>query len=45
MKMERHQLAMETLGLSLADGKAILQGVQDLATAQQVTSGAQAELA
>ena len=37
LEMERKQLAMETLGLSLADGKAILQGVQDFVTAQQVT--------
>jgi hypothetical protein len=37
LEMERHQLAMETLGLSLADGKAILQGVQDFVTAQQVS--------
>ena len=29
MEMERQQLAMETLGLSLAEGKAILSGVQD----------------
>ena len=37
LEMERRQLAMETLGLSLADGKAILQGVQDFVTAQQVS--------
>ena len=37
LEIERKQLAMETLGLSLADGKAILQGVQDFVTAQQVT--------
>jgi len=36
MGMERRQLAMETLGLSLAEGKAILHGVQDFVTAQQV---------
>jgi hypothetical protein len=36
-EMERHQLAMETLGLSVADGKAILHEVQDFMTAQQVT--------
>ena len=29
MEMERRQLAMETLGLNLAEGKAILRGVQD----------------
>jgi len=37
LEIERKQLAMETLGLSLANGKAILQGVQDFVTAQQVT--------
>ena len=35
MEMERRQLAMETLGLSLAEGKAILQGVQDFVASQQ----------
>ncbi|MGH9439717.1 MAG: ISKra4 family transposase, partial [Terriglobia bacterium] len=29
------ELAMETLGLSLAEGKAILQGVQAFVTSQQ----------
>jgi hypothetical protein len=35
MEMERQQLAMETLGLSLAEGKTILQGVQDFVASQQ----------
>ena len=35
LEMERHQLAMETLGMSLAEGKAILQGVPDFVTVQQ----------
>jgi hypothetical protein len=37
MEMERHQVAMETLGLSLTDGKTILHGVQDFVASQQVT--------
>jgi hypothetical protein len=41
MEMERHQLAMETLGLSLAEGKAILSGVQDCVAAQQVAEDLQ----
>lgn len=36
MEMERRQLAMETLGLNLAEGKAILRGVQDFVAARQV---------
>jgi hypothetical protein len=36
MELEREQLVMETLGLSLAEGKAILRGVQDFVTSQQV---------
>jgi hypothetical protein len=36
LERERRQLAMESLGMSLADGKAILQGVQDFVTAQPV---------
>jgi len=35
MEMEREQLAMETLGLSVAEGKAILRGVQDFVASQQ----------
>jgi hypothetical protein len=35
MEMERRELAMETLGLSLAEGKAILRGVQDFVASQQ----------
>ncbi len=37
MEMERQELAMETLGLSMAEGKAILQGVQDFVASQQVS--------
>jgi hypothetical protein len=35
MEMERQELAMETLGLSLAEGKANLRGVQDFVASQQ----------
>jgi len=35
MEMERDELAMETLGLSLAEGKAILRGMQDFVASQQ----------
>ena len=34
--LEKHELAIETLGLTLAQGKAILGGVQDFMTARQV---------
>jgi hypothetical protein len=37
MEMEREGLAMETLGLSLAEGKAILRGVQDFVASQQTS--------
>ena len=37
MEMERQELAMETLGLSLAEGKAILRGVQDFVASQQTS--------
>ncbi len=37
MEIERQQLAMETLGLSLAEGKALLQGVQDFVASQQIS--------
>jgi hypothetical protein len=33
--IERQELAMETLGLNLADGKSILEGLQDFVVAQQ----------
>jgi len=36
MEMKRDELAMETLGLSLAEGKALLQGVQDFVASQQI---------
>ena len=35
MEMERDELAMETLGLSVAEGKAMLRGVQDFVVSQQ----------
>jgi hypothetical protein len=37
MELQRQELAMETLGLSLAEGKALLQGVQDFVTSQQIS--------
>jgi hypothetical protein len=36
LEMERTELAIETLGLSVAEGKAMLHGVQDFVAAQQV---------
>ena len=36
MEMERAELAMETLGLSVAEGKTMLHGVQDFVASQQV---------
>jgi hypothetical protein len=41
MEMERRKLAMETLGLSLAEGKAILRGVQDFVASQQTSEDLQ----
>jgi hypothetical protein len=35
LEMERHQLAMETLGLNLCESKAMLAGVQDFVVARQ----------
>ncbi len=35
MEMERAELAMETLGMSLAEGKTMLRGVQDFVASQQ----------
>ena len=34
MEMERAELAMDTLGLSMAEGKMMLRGVQDFVTSQ-----------
>ena len=34
--MERAELAQETLGMSVAEGKAILHGIQDFVAGQQV---------
>jgi hypothetical protein len=36
MEIQRQELAMETLGLSLAEGKALLQGIQDFVASQQI---------
>jgi hypothetical protein len=36
LTIERQELAMETLGLTLAEGKVLLQGVQDFLIEQQV---------
>ena len=36
MAIERTELAMETLGMSLQEGKALLEGVQDWVVAHQV---------
>jgi len=36
LAIEPRELAMETLGLNLKEGKALLAGVQDLVVAQQV---------
>ena len=41
MEMERRQLEMATLGLSLTEGKSILQGVQDFVASEQRTEGLQ----
>ena len=35
--IERQELAMETLGMSLAESKALLEGVQDYMVAKQVS--------
>ena len=36
LTMERHQLAMETLGLNLCESKAMQEGVQDFMVSRQV---------
>lgn len=38
VELERQQLVMETLGLSVAEGKTILHGVQEFVTAQQTAA-------
>jgi hypothetical protein len=38
-EMERAELALETFGMSIAEGKAILHGIQDFVAAQQVIEG------
>ena len=35
LEFERQELAMETLGMSLAEGKAVLTGVQEFVAEQQ----------
>ena len=35
VEMERAELALETLGMSVAEGKAILHGIQEFVVAQQ----------
>ena len=37
LRVEARELAMETLGLNLSEGKALLAGVQGLVVAQQVS--------
>jgi hypothetical protein len=41
MEVKRDELAMENLGLSLGEGKALLQGVQDFVAPQQVSEDLQ----
>jgi hypothetical protein len=43
MEFERQELAMETLGMSLAEGKAVLKGVQEFAAEQQAAEFLQRE--
>ena len=38
VELERQQLVMETLGLSVTEGKTILHGVQEFVTAQQTAA-------
>lgn len=38
LRIERRELAMETLGMNLSESKALLAGVQDFVIAQQVHS-------
>jgi hypothetical protein len=42
MELERQQLVMETMGLSVAEGKTILHGVQEFVTGQQTAEDLQA---
>ena len=43
MEFERQELAMETLGMSLAEGKALLKGVQEFVAEEQVAEFLQPE--
>jgi len=36
LEMERHELAMETLGLNLCESKAMLESVQNFVVARQI---------
>jgi hypothetical protein len=38
LTIERQELAMETLGVNLTEGKALLAGVQDFVVAQQASA-------
>ena len=41
LEIERHQLAMETLGLSLYESKAMLESLQDFVVARQTAEDLQ----
>jgi hypothetical protein len=43
MEFERQELVMETLGMSLAEGKAVLKGVQEFVAEQQAAEFLQRE--
>jgi hypothetical protein len=43
LEFERQELAMETLGMSLAEGKAVLKGVQEFVAEQQAAEFLQRE--
>jgi hypothetical protein len=43
MEFERQELTMETLGMSLAEGKAVLKGVQEFVAEQQAAEFLQRE--
>jgi hypothetical protein len=43
MEFERQELAMETLGMSLAEGRAVLKGVQEFVAEQQAAEFLQRE--
>ena len=41
LEIERHQLAMETLGLNLCESKAMLESLQDFVVARQTAEDLQ----